>query len=673
MAGRTPTPKEVGDLPPDDWERLCTALLAKEDPEIHRVEDRKGKGNGLDCWKEEGDGIHGWQHRRLEKGLNDAQIEKLKDAIKLAKDRAPRELGKPLKRVTAVLNIDLEAGHDTTPKKGKKNAKAPTTKRSGAKPKRTAKDTGELGRFNDLKKWAKDELDVEVDHRGRAWAHTNLLKHPELKPELFEDVVAEVKEIKERVDASQRAVVDRVETRSREVEDAVAAATADIRRDLAAMAEKLEQILKFRGVTFTAPPPAQLLTAADSVLLLGALATFEERVTPAKDRWSRHWYLDSIPALQDALKIREASGSALYQRARHWLWAAYLEAALVLRDPNWRRAAWQAADDLAPGAEGLESLRRGPAWEVDIGSAYQEALSVVYYALSLEFQGKEPKSEALLLAHAATCRRVANASPASAPLKRLTDEVLDGLVGRGLLAEEHRRPIPVNPTPTALAAPIPLIKALEWECARCHRVKPIAFDSSPTRLETLTCDEGHSLKDAYGFLTHLIRDRLRLGQLTHALVRLEGRRAQEHRLVPSNSFAVQTRFFERLVTFPVFDEISLQCAHCARRFSVNARDLSKAHLNPQINCAWCGKANEPIAIDGSQPIVDLNGKPIPGKEVGILARDQLSDVHEYNAAVRDLANWEQSAILSRYWDALGRLQFTVEKNVAIVPPPQPQF
>lgn len=164
MPKRIPSVQELADQSRDEWERICAALTALEEG-VNKVEDRHGKGNGLDGWKATAEGAVGYQYRRYDGRFGTAQAGKLKDNITLAKLRAPQELGASLVRVVFLPNIDLEPGH-----KGSE---------------------GELDRFENLRKWAASE-GVALEIRGVTITHALLCKHSHVKPELFEDLAATI-------------------------------------------------------------------------------------------------------------------------------------------------------------------------------------------------------------------------------------------------------------------------------------------------------------------------------------------------------------------------------------------------------------------------------------------------------------------------------------------------
>jgi tetratricopeptide (TPR) repeat protein len=126
------------------------------------VDDARGKGNGLDGWVRGRRGVEGLQYRRFDNRFGPKQAAKLKANIRLASSRAPNELGRRLRSFTIVANIDLEPGHGGS--------------------------AGELTRYTRLATWAKNSLNVSVHWRGISWVHTQLLRYPHLRPELFEDL-----------------------------------------------------------------------------------------------------------------------------------------------------------------------------------------------------------------------------------------------------------------------------------------------------------------------------------------------------------------------------------------------------------------------------------------------------------------------------------------------------
>jgi hypothetical protein len=166
---RIPSPADVATLSRDEWEILCRGLAALI-YQAEGVEDRRGKGNGLDMIRIDGTKANGWQFRRFDGRFGDKQAQKLMDAVRLAKKRCREEDGADLQKVSVWTNIDLEPGH------GKK--------------------TGERERFANLKNKIRRELDVDVDFVGLSWIHAQLLKHPTLRPDLFEDVAGQMEQLR---------------------------------------------------------------------------------------------------------------------------------------------------------------------------------------------------------------------------------------------------------------------------------------------------------------------------------------------------------------------------------------------------------------------------------------------------------------------------------------------
>jgi hypothetical protein len=107
---RIPSLQDVAALDRDAWEDVCAALVALLFG-AHRVEDRRGRGNGLDAWRRRHDGAYGWQFRRLDDRFGSVQAGKVRDNITNAIAWSISELGVPLRRFTLVLNIDPEPGH----------------------------------------------------------------------------------------------------------------------------------------------------------------------------------------------------------------------------------------------------------------------------------------------------------------------------------------------------------------------------------------------------------------------------------------------------------------------------------------------------------------------------------------------------------------------------------
>lgn len=170
MSSRTPTKKEVAELSRDDWESLC-GLLTETLMGVARVEDRMGKGNGLDGLRHVEAGISGWQYRRFDARFGDRQKTAIVKSIELARSRALSELGRPLVEYHVVANIDLEPGH--------------------------AGSVGEIERWEKLRSAYRGIVDVEF--HGLTWVHASLLRNLALKPEMFEDIAASIRELRARM------------------------------------------------------------------------------------------------------------------------------------------------------------------------------------------------------------------------------------------------------------------------------------------------------------------------------------------------------------------------------------------------------------------------------------------------------------------------------------------
>lgn len=171
---RVPTASDLQDLTRDEWESLGHDLCATM-YDAERVEDRLGRGNGLDAFRqlEPGGSIDGWQFRRFDDRLGDHQIKKLQEAVTRAVNACDRDLGGELKTFTVFGNIDLQPGHLTA--------------------------KGEDSRFSDFQKWCKSEHDIDAVYRGVTWVRSCLLKHPYLRPHLFEDFAASLEQAKKEI------------------------------------------------------------------------------------------------------------------------------------------------------------------------------------------------------------------------------------------------------------------------------------------------------------------------------------------------------------------------------------------------------------------------------------------------------------------------------------------
>lgn len=177
---RIPTAGEVAALSRDEWEALCRALAAIIN-QAEGIEDRRGKGNGMDMIRIDPDGVSGWQFRRFDARFGDKQAADIRAAIRLAKERTLSEDRLVLRRFAVWANIDLEPGH--------------------------AGKTGERERFAKLRKQIQDDLDVVVEFKGITWVHAQLLDRPSLRPDLFENVAAQIEAAEVRAKARYESII----------------------------------------------------------------------------------------------------------------------------------------------------------------------------------------------------------------------------------------------------------------------------------------------------------------------------------------------------------------------------------------------------------------------------------------------------------------------------------
>jgi tetratricopeptide (TPR) repeat protein len=161
MRPNKPSRNELSQLSRDEWEELCS-LICTFFFSSQRVEDHFGKGNGLDCFRENDDGIDGWQFRRFNNRLENKQANQIKKNISLAHQKIRSAFDKPLINFTVIFNIDPEPGH--------KNLK------------------GEIERLNSIKSWAKEEHNIKFAYKGVTWVLTMLMNNPKLMPELFTNI-----------------------------------------------------------------------------------------------------------------------------------------------------------------------------------------------------------------------------------------------------------------------------------------------------------------------------------------------------------------------------------------------------------------------------------------------------------------------------------------------------
>lgn len=188
MSPRIPSIDDIAALRRDEWESLCAGICSLVF-QAHRVEDRHGRGNGMDGWRETLGGIEGFQYRRLDNRFGDPQVRDLKTNIDLAVNRCRSENGKSLQIYSVLLNIDLEPGH------------------MGSK--------GEIDRWRDLAHWAHATHSLALTLYDVTWVRTRLLQFPMLRPDLFEDVAGAVAEARakiEQVGSSNEEILARLES-----------------------------------------------------------------------------------------------------------------------------------------------------------------------------------------------------------------------------------------------------------------------------------------------------------------------------------------------------------------------------------------------------------------------------------------------------------------------------
>ena len=244
--GRVPTAKQVADLSRDEWEGLCRALVAIVF-QANGVEDRKGKGNGLDSYRRDALGVAGWQYKRFDDRFETKQAAVIRSGVKLASERVLAEMGAPLKEYSLWANIDLEPGH------GRKK--------------------GEIARFERLRVEVARDTGVHLDFFGLTRVHALLLKHPSVRPDLFEDVASQIAALREEL--------------RRELTDARLIKTPD--GTSAAVVRLLEQanVHFARGLTFNSDElffraEESLLDARNLLVGLGADPALEARILVAQ-------------------------------------------------------------------------------------------------------------------------------------------------------------------------------------------------------------------------------------------------------------------------------------------------------------------------------------------------------------------------------------------------------
>jgi tetratricopeptide (TPR) repeat protein len=140
-----------------------------------RIEDRLGRGNGLDSFRqlETGGDIDGWQFRRFDDRLGLKQVNDLKKAVTRAVTACKNNLGAPLRTFTVFGSLDLEPGH--------------------------GKQKGEDARISEFRQWCKTRYGVSTYYRGVTWVRSRLLKHPFLRPAMFEDLAGALNSMKEEI------------------------------------------------------------------------------------------------------------------------------------------------------------------------------------------------------------------------------------------------------------------------------------------------------------------------------------------------------------------------------------------------------------------------------------------------------------------------------------------
>jgi len=170
MISKVPSLNIVSNLGREEWEDLCSSLCSLL-YSSHRVEDRFGKGNGLDAWRPKNGNVEGWQFRRFNSRLGAKQATHIKENIVLAQERSIQEIKKPLTKFTVIFNIDPEPGH-----KGQK---------------------GDIERLTEIEEWAKNTYGIQFNFLGVTWVRTQLIKYPTIRPDLFEDLNAAISDTRQ--------------------------------------------------------------------------------------------------------------------------------------------------------------------------------------------------------------------------------------------------------------------------------------------------------------------------------------------------------------------------------------------------------------------------------------------------------------------------------------------
>src|SRR5207245_2632592 len=82
------------------------------------------------------------------------------------------------------------------------------------------KAKGEDARFAEFQKWCKEQYDIHAVYKGVTWVRSRLLKYPHLRPNLFENLPAQIESLRKEVlqavggGADTRKAFEELETRS---------------------------------------------------------------------------------------------------------------------------------------------------------------------------------------------------------------------------------------------------------------------------------------------------------------------------------------------------------------------------------------------------------------------------------------------------------------------------
>ncbi len=381
----------------------------------------------------------------------------------------------------------------------------------------------------------------------------------------------------------------------------------------------------------------------------------------AFNRMTPMWYREAIPHLREYLRVQPTGGDP---RVPYRLWECALEALLVTRDRAEREDLWSTVLQLTPDEAHILALQNAARAHSPLyhhGSRHHRLAATVHMQSLQRATSDQARDVARedFLSHVEVARSTYydafNEDEAA-----LCAELVNSLVDRHMLEEACRivqaSDPPLQPTQNVT---IPAIRAVQWECGRCHATRSIPLDTYQHALENLVCGGpvGHAIRDTIPpyELSSWFEEYLRLGRSIQAIRRLENARVQEHRLMASRCAALPGG------NYPIFETIRMTCPRCHEVLSVPVEQVPE--LGGAPHAVLCMKCHNQVEVARGTPRKG-QGDP-PEVRVVVLEEDQLTVVREYNGRVLSLARAQSSRLWTKFRQSIARLTPEIEGFVSI--------